>query len=135
MAERESVAGIPVPLRPPVEGVAGVSAAWRERRVDGGLCERLKLVGSTTVHLHGLPGKQQADVPMEVDLPRLGTLEPGGDRQDEEGGTEHEATFLNWEKKDDMSAGSPQMNEVAQGASVAEGLLVVLIDCVAADRN
>lgn len=34
-----------------------------------------------------------------------------------------------------MSARSPQMNEVAQGASVAEGLLVVLIDWVAADRN
>lgn len=61
-----------------MEEVAGVSAAWREWRIDGGLCERLKLIGSTTVHLHGLPGKQQADVPMEVDLPRLGTLEPGG---------------------------------------------------------
>lgn len=34
-----------------------------------------------------------------------------------------------------MSAGSPQMNEVAQGASVAKELLVVLIDCVAADGN
>lgn len=52
------------------------SAAWRKGWVNGGLCEGLKLVGSTTVHLHGLPGKQQTDVPMEVDLPRLRTLEP-----------------------------------------------------------
>lgn len=64
----------------PSEEAAAVSAAWRKRRIDGGLCERLKLIGSTTVHLHGLPGKQQADVPVEVDLPRLGTLEPGRDR-------------------------------------------------------
>lgn len=34
-----------------------------------------------------------------------------------------------------MSATSPQMNEVAQGASMGEGLLADLIDCVAADRN
>lgn len=60
--------------------LAGVLAAWRKWRIDGGLRERLKLIGSTTVHLHRLPGKQQADVPMEVDLPRLGTLEPGGDQ-------------------------------------------------------
>lgn len=38
-------------------------------------------------------------------------------------------------KQENMSASSPQMNEVAQGASMAEGLLIVLIDCVAADRN
>lgn len=57
------------------------SAAWRKWWVNGGLCEGLKLVGSTTVHLHGLPGKQQTNVPMEVDLPRLGTLEPEGDRR------------------------------------------------------
>lgn len=53
------------------------SAARRERWVNGGLCEGLELVGSTTVHLHGLPGKQQTNVPMEVDLPRLRALEPG----------------------------------------------------------
>lgn len=61
------------------EGRGRVSAAGREWWVNGGLCEGLELVGSTAVHLHGLPGEQQADVPMEVDLPRLRTLEPGWD--------------------------------------------------------
>ena len=52
------------------------SAAGGEWWVDGGLCEGLELIGSTAVYLHGLPRKQQANVPMEVDLPRLGALEP-----------------------------------------------------------
>lgn len=60
-------------------GGSRASAAGREWWVNGGLCEGLELVGSTAVHLHGLPGKQQTDVPMEVDLPRLRTLEPGWD--------------------------------------------------------
>lgn len=55
------------------------SATGRKWWVNGGLREGLELVGSTTVHLHGLPGKQQTDVSMEVDLPRLRTLEPGWD--------------------------------------------------------
>lgn len=80
------------------------SAAGREWWVNGGLREGLELIGSTAVHLHGLPGKQQADVPVEVDLPRLRTLEP-------------------------------QMNEVAQGASVAKGLPAGLIVCVTTDGN
>lgn len=63
----------------PEEEAAAVSAAWRKWRINRGLCERLKLIGSTTVHLHRLPRKQQADVTMQVDLPRLGTLEPGRD--------------------------------------------------------
>lgn len=86
------------------EGGSRVSAAWRERWVDWGLCGGLELVGSSTVHLHGLPGKQQTDVPMEVDLPRLRTLEP-------------------------------QMNEVAQSASLAKGLPAGLIVCVTADGH
>lgn len=36
---------------------------------------------------------------------------------------------------EEMTANSPQMNEVAQGASVAEGLSVVLIVGVSADGN
>lgn len=59
------------------EGGLQASAAGRVRRVNRGLCEGLELVGSTAVHLHGLPGKQQTDIPMEVDLPRLRALEPG----------------------------------------------------------
>lgn len=34
-----------------------------------------------------------------------------------------------------MTANSPQMNEVAQGASMAEGLPAGLIVCVTADWN
>lgn len=86
------------------EGWSQVSAAGREWRVNRRLCGGLELVGSSAVHLHGLPGKQQTDVPMEVDLPRLRTLEP-------------------------------QVNEVAQGASLAEGLPAGLIVCVTADGN
>lgn len=52
------------------------SAARGERWVDRRLCEGLEFVGSTAVHLHGLSGEQQADVPVEVDLSRLGALEP-----------------------------------------------------------
>lgn len=86
------------------KGGGQASAARREWWVNWGLCEGLELVGSTAVHLHGLPGKQQTDVPMEVDLPRLRTLEP-------------------------------QMNEVAQGASMAEGLPAGVIVYVTADGN
>lgn len=86
------------------EGGNQVSAAGRKRWVNRGLCGGLELIGSSAVHLHGLPGKQQTDVPMEVDLPRLRTLEP-------------------------------QMNEVAQGASLTKGLLAGLIVCVTADGN
>lgn len=42
----------------------------------GSTGERLKLIGSTTVHLYGLPGKQQADVPMEGHFPRLELCNP-----------------------------------------------------------
>lgn len=125
-AGSESIA---VPLDP-TEEVAVVSAAWRKWRIDGGLCEGLKLIGSTTVHLHGLPGKQQADVPMEVDLPRLGTLEPGRDQTNR---TRRVSSFKL--KRDKMAARLPQMNEVAQGASVGQGLPAHLVDCVAAHRN
>lgn len=58
------------------EGGSQALAAGRERRVNGGLCEGLEFIGSTTVHLHGFPRKQQTNVPMEVDLPRLRALEP-----------------------------------------------------------
>lgn len=62
------------------EGGSQASAAGREWWVNRGLCGGLELVGSSAVHLHGLPGKQQTDVSMEVDLPRLRTLEPGRNR-------------------------------------------------------
>lgn len=58
------------------EGGSLASAAGREWWVDGGLCDGLELIGSTAVHLHGLPREQQTNVPVEVDLPRLWALEP-----------------------------------------------------------
>lgn len=114
----------------PSGGGGAVSAAWGKWRIDRGLCERLKLIGSTTVHLHRLPGKQQADVTVEVDLPSLGTLEPGRDRT-----KVRRANSSRPASRDDTSATSPQVNQVAQGASVGEGLLADVADCVAADRN
>lgn len=67
-----------------------ISTARRKWGINGRFCKGLELIGSTTIHLHGLPGKKQTDVSMEVDLPRFGALEP-------------------------------QMNEVAQGATLAQG--------------
>lgn len=89
-----------------IEGGSQASTAGGERWINGGLCKGLELIGSTAIDLHGLPGKQQTDVPMEVDLPRLRALEP-------------------------------QMNEVAQGAPLAEGegLPAGLIVCITADWN
>lgn len=72
------------------EGGLQALAAGRVGRVNRGLCEGLELVGSTAVHLHGLPGKQQTDVPMEVDLPRLRALEPGEGWEAEKTHREHE---------------------------------------------
>lgn len=71
---------------------------------------------------------------MEVDLPRLRTLEPNwgwetGDIRDEKTNVTVKRT---WPRK---VPDSPQMNEVAQRASVAEGLPVVLIVHVAADGD
>lgn len=60
------------------------SATRRKWRIYGRFCEGLELVGSTAVHLHGLPGEQQTDVSMKVELSRLWALEPGSDEKGED---------------------------------------------------
>lgn len=123
------------------EGEAGgvcVSAAGREWRVYRGLCGGLELVGGAAVNLHGLPGEQQTDVPMEVDLPRLRTLEPGRDRRERRKRQRRlPDIFQVWcaLENEIKTASLPQINEVAQGACLAEGLPAALTDCVAADGN
>lgn len=54
------------------------SGAWRVAGVAWQLREGLQLVGDPRVDLNGLAREEQADVVVQVNLPRLGAVESGG---------------------------------------------------------
>lgn len=43
-------------------------------RVSWHLCERFEIIMHSSVHFDGFAGEEQADVAVQVDLPRFGTL-------------------------------------------------------------